>query len=247
MARYYTLDEAAKLLPLKQGLECSITNVLEYALRGNFRLCTRFEGFAEISAFGSDEKLNPFMYMRLFAGYIQIPQKDISLKKDVFQFQFTAILEITCRLYQPKDQSTLNQIDNDSVYPAEWKERLKFPGWVIQQVSAFAEETMKAEYMLFEINSCDALIPEKDLLNFLKEQKNEDTDQGIKTWKENARQIGLEIAKKAPKYSIEIIAEKTREEMMLRHKRGNSGMTGRGGKFPNAETIKRHALTGIKS
>lgn len=66
-------------------------------------------------------------------------------------------------------------------------------------------------------------------------------------WKESARQIGKNIYSKSPKLTVDKIAEKTHAEMTRLHKIGESGMTGRGDKVPSAETIKRHALTGIKS
>lgn len=66
-------------------------------------------------------------------------------------------------------------------------------------------------------------------------------------WKENAKQIGKRIYKEKPLFSVDKIAEKTHKEMTARKANGESGMTGRGGKVPLADTIKRHALTGIKS
>lgn len=66
-------------------------------------------------------------------------------------------------------------------------------------------------------------------------------------WKANARQIGEKIHKEKPLLNVEKIAEKTHHEMTNRKAKGEPGMTGRGGKVPSADTIKRHALTGIKS
>lgn len=72
-------------------------------------------------------------------------------------------------------------------------------------------------------------------------------NQNIEVWRENAVRIGKEILKKAPGLSVEKIAKKTHDEMTSRNKKGDAGMTGRGGKVPSADTIKRHALTGIKA
>lgn len=72
------------------------------------------------------------------------------------------------------------------------------------------------------------------------------TSPSIEAWKANARQIGEEIHKASPGLNVERIADKTHKEMTRRNAKGEPGMTGRGGKVPAADTIKRHALTGIK-
>jgi hypothetical protein len=66
-------------------------------------------------------------------------------------------------------------------------------------------------------------------------------------WKLEARKIGKKIFHEKPNFSVEQIASKTREEMLARKNKGEPGMTGRSGKVPSAETIKRHALIGIKT
>ena len=68
----------------------------------------------------------------------------------------------------------------------------------------------------------------------------------IEAWRANARQIGEKIHKEKPSLNMEKIAEKTHKEMTDRKAKGEPGMTGRGGKIPSADTILRHALTGIK-
>jgi len=65
-------------------------------------------------------------------------------------------------------------------------------------------------------------------------------------WKAIARQIGEEILKNKPSLNLEQVAGKTHKQMTDRKNNGEPGMTGRGGRVPAAETIKRHALTGIK-
>lgn len=60
-------------------------------------------------------------------------------------------------------------------------------------------------------------------------------------WKPAAWGIALTIYKKNPLLSVDRIAEKTHTEMQ------EKGIAGRGGKIPSVDTIKRHALTGIKA
>jgi hypothetical protein len=69
----------------------------------------------------------------------------------------------------------------------------------------------------------------------------------IAAWRTEARKIGETIYKTQPKLNIEQIAEKVNKEMTTLNANKKPNMTGRGGKVPSAETIKRHALTGLKS
>lgn len=64
-------------------------------------------------------------------------------------------------------------------------------------------------------------------------------------WHANAWDIGVEILKKKPSLNMEQLAENVRIEMIKR--KSEPAMSGRGGRVPTAESIKRHALTGIKS
>lgn len=66
-------------------------------------------------------------------------------------------------------------------------------------------------------------------------------------WGHSARVIAAKIHKRNPRLSNDQIAAKVRDEMSRRHTAGEPGMTGRGGRLPASTTIKRHALTGIKS
>lgn len=66
-------------------------------------------------------------------------------------------------------------------------------------------------------------------------------------WKAIAREIGKKKYKEKPSLSVDQIAEKVHSEMVMRKKNGESDVTGRGGKVPCAGSIKRHALSGIKS
>ncbi|MGZ8954889.1 MAG: hypothetical protein ACXW0Q_09450 [Methylovulum sp.] len=69
----------------------------------------------------------------------------------------------------------------------------------------------------------------------------------IDDWKLNARAIAEEFHKTNKHLSVEQLAIKTHAEMTDRKNKGENGMTGRGKRIPSADTIKRHALTGIKS
>lgn len=66
-------------------------------------------------------------------------------------------------------------------------------------------------------------------------------------WIASARQIGKEMHQKNPNLSVEQIANKTHIEMTTRKNNDEDGMTGRGNKIPSASSIKRHALTHIKT
>lgn len=63
-------------------------------------------------------------------------------------------------------------------------------------------------------------------------------------WIASARDIGASLVKDNPKLNILQIAKKVNAEMEIR--KSDPNMTGRGGKVPSIETIKRHALIGIK-
>lgn len=67
------------------------------------------------------------------------------------------------------------------------------------------------------------------------------------SWKTPARAMGEEIFKKHPQWSVEQISQKVHEMMTDKHRQGEKDMTGRGGKVVAAETIKRHALKGLKA
>jgi hypothetical protein len=67
------------------------------------------------------------------------------------------------------------------------------------------------------------------------------------TWVASARRIGQKIHNQNPKLNMEKVAQKTYDVMVENNVKREPGMTGRGGRVPTAATIKRHALTGIKS
>lgn len=69
----------------------------------------------------------------------------------------------------------------------------------------------------------------------------------IEAWRTEARKIGETICEKQPRLNIEQIASKVHNEMTKRHANKEPNMTGRGDKVPSAGSIKRHALTGLKS
>ncbi len=70
------------------------------------------------------------------------------------------------------------------------------------------------------------------------------------TWQDSARAIALDLLRNDPrlaKLSNEQIGGKVRKVMVERHERGEQGMTNRSGDVPEATSIKRWALTGIKN
>ena len=67
------------------------------------------------------------------------------------------------------------------------------------------------------------------------------------SWKIPAREMGEEVFKEHPKWSLEQISSRVHDMMSKKHCEGEQGMTGHGGRIPAAETIKRHALKGLKA
>lgn len=66
-------------------------------------------------------------------------------------------------------------------------------------------------------------------------------------WKKHAREIGIALSREKPQLSLDQIAKRVHAEMLKKHDEGMPGMTGRGNNIPSADTIRRHALIGIKS
>jgi hypothetical protein len=67
------------------------------------------------------------------------------------------------------------------------------------------------------------------------------------TWKVTARTLAEVVLKKHPLWSITQISEQVHKIMREKHVPGEQGMTGYGNKVPTAETIRRHALTGLRA
>ena len=66
-------------------------------------------------------------------------------------------------------------------------------------------------------------------------------------WHTKARKIGMDYLKESPRLNVEQISVKVHKELTRRQAQGEEGVTGRGDRVPSASTIKRHALTKIKS
>lgn len=88
-------------------------------------------------------------------------------------------------------------------------------------------------YSLESCNNVDALEP----VNALNESKIQ--------WQTTAREIGISLRKQFPHQNQERIAEKVHKEMRSLHESNQPDVTGKGGRVPSAESIKRHALKGI--
>jgi len=130
-----------------------------------------------------------------------------------------------------------------------------------------------ASHALYDVNDpeqqCDHAIPQElydstiDSITRAIKQLSEVTGQNITfnyatcskknanlnsdDWKPNARAIAEQFHETNKNLSVEQLAQKTHIEMTDRKNKGENGMTGRGKRIPSAETIKRHALTGVKS
>lgn len=72
------------------------------------------------------------------------------------------------------------------------------------------------------------------------------TSQGL-PWVKEARAIAIPLAKKHKNLNTKQIAEKTHEVMVKLGEQRDSSVRGRGDRIPSAETIRRHALKGIKN
>jgi hypothetical protein len=75
-------------------------------------------------------------------------------------------------------------------------------------------------------------------------------DQGTSSespWIPIAREIGKELKRDNPLKNLEWISEKILVKMTSLDEKGQSGLTGRGGKIPSASTILRRALQKLNS
>jgi hypothetical protein len=76
---------------------------------------------------------------------------------------------------------------------------------------------------------------------------NPQVQSALSGWKAEARRIAVGIRREKPHLNVEKIAKKVYDEMTARKTKGDTSVTGRGGKIPSAASIKRHALTGIRA
>jgi len=67
------------------------------------------------------------------------------------------------------------------------------------------------------------------------------------SWVDAASAIGTKIRNKNIDLTVEEISKQTEGTMKQEHAAGKPGMVGRGGKVPSWQTIKRHALGGIRN
>ena len=114
----------------------------------------------------------------------------------------------------------------------------EFVTWALSEGWNIPDEMLKLCKSKSDINT-QVTSPEKTEIAPLKEKKTY-------PWVPKAIEIAKAIYKKKPILNVEQIAKKTHDEMTERNNKKEPGMTGRGGKVPSADTIKRHALTGIK-
>ena len=235
---YYTLAEAADYIASKTGKKKNDKDVLRDAKNGKIRLCIWFDG--TLYKFNRDEGTGKLQSIDdyKFSGYIQIPKKRITPKGGTIQFGSVTIIEV-----EDEDVWAKNR-DPRTLDDSELSDR-----YFDSQSNCYQPCNLFAELE-------NALIPEQDLNDFIEKIQTADTKNNhhiqessnqITNWKTNAREIGKRIHNENPKLSVEQIAKKTHSEMIGRKNEGEGGMTGRGDKIPSAETIKRHALAGLKS
>ncbi len=101
--------------------------------------------------------------------------------------------------------------------------------------SRHKETTDKAEVQDFKVES------NEDQSKASVNRVNQDETTGKYPWCQFARSKGKEILEQHPLFSKQQIANK------VRHIMEEEGIAGRGGKVPSAETIRRHALAGLRT
>ncbi|QOJ24676.1 MAG: hypothetical protein HRU78_14335 [Gammaproteobacteria bacterium] len=257
---YYTFEGAINFLSSELTEEIHKTKIADWANEGLIRLCARIdiplskfsivkermtlEEFNKSDSTKKPDKYDPQTCFKEtlkcedgygFLGYIEIPQEKIRSSDEKVEFSTVKIIEVIRSDHRNRNPLT---IENGS--------------WLAKAI--FDEALDKWLPDNFTINPYNAFIPLQDLQNLVKERKNPEqskskqiTNPNANTWKANARQIGKRIYNEKPNLTVEKIAEKTYIEMTKRKNEGEDGMTGRGGRIPGVDSIKRHALTHIKS
>lgn len=66
-------------------------------------------------------------------------------------------------------------------------------------------------------------------------------------WADIAAEIGLKVQREKSKFTRDQIAKAVHEEMEKMQDAGIQGVTGRGGKIPSVESIRRHGLSGLNN
>lgn len=228
---YYTIAEAAEFIAPKTGKKKNNEDVLRNAKNKKFRLCMRFDGY--LYHFIYDKKTGKRLSVGeyRFDGLIQIPLTAIPAKisdKPILFIPASIVEVIVAKIGDPSAVPDgclggryFNQVTDD---------------WEPSYISCGFD---------------DLWILEDDLLDFIVQNQAKhsltNNEIGTSNWKANARQIGKRIHNEKPNLTVEKIAEQTHTEMTKRKNEGKDGMTGRGGRIPSVGSIKRHALTRIKS
>lgn len=132
-----------------------------------------------------------------------------------------------------------------------WMRRYDYPlpMRLVTVASRFDEEVPSTEVQVVHEAASDmaavSLVPETQNLQPTS-TVDEDDSQGRYPWATAARAIAEELLPRYGHQNLLQIAEHVEKEMKLRKEKGAKGLTGRGDRVPSADTIKRHALNGLK-
>jgi len=164
---YYTIAEAAEFIASKTGKKKNNQDVLLDAKNGKIRLCTWFDGTLykfnrDIKGTGKLQSIDDYK----FSGYIQIPKTRITPEGGMIQFGSITIIEVVDIWAKNRDPRTLDDNElSDRYFDSQSNSYLPY--------NLFADLEK-------------ALIPEKDLNDFIERKKTEQSEPQV-TKSENTK------------------------------------------------------------